>query len=315
MSGLDRMKQRLKYLGYDKADDRNVKGKLDSFHSALKNGYNPEWITLNPDTDKAQKWRCLINASRLTEQFDKKVLSIDYESGVQEGTVFWWDRTKKYWMINLQQHTEEAYFRGTITRADYVLDVDGDLYHAILKGPSETTTEWKEQHQIYYNSLNYTLVLQLAKDSKTVNYFTRHKVIKIALRYPDAETGEEIEEEHKWKVVATDKYSSDFLIDIYLDEWYDNKEEDAEADPTPAEPDTTKPHIEGSRLVNGFDTDLSYSIVGLTNGKWIVNSNKIKITKQDISSCNIDILTGKPCSFILSYIVGDKKVEQEIVIR
>ena len=63
MSSLDRMKQRLEFAGGD-ADGRNVKGKLTSFHSALKNSYQAEWITLNRDlvddevNSLAKKARC-----------------------------------------------------------------------------------------------------------------------------------------------------------------------------------------------------------------------------------------------------------------
>ena len=316
MSGLDRMKKRVNYLGYDAADDRNVGGKYNSFQAALKNSYQAEWITLDKNTDNERKWRCLINPSRLTENFDKKVISIDFDSGVQEGTVFWWDRTEKHWMINLQQHTEEAYFRGIITRADYELDIDGETYWAIVRGPVETSIEWQQKHNITWNNLNYSLVLQVAKNSKTVNYFTRHKITKVKLTYPDVDTGEIIEEEHNWKIVATDKYSSDFLIDVYLDEWNDNDMEDQEIDPTPPNPDPEKPHIEGPLLVYGYDTDLSYSIVGLTTGTWTVNSSKVKITHMTDTSCVLEILTGKPIKFILKYLTttGDE-VEQEIVVQ
>ena len=317
MSGLEQMKKRVGYLGYDVADGRNVTGKYKSFKEALKNSYQAEWRTLNKDTEQEAKWRCLINPSRLTENFDKKVISIDFDSGVQEGTVFWWDRTNKYWMIDLQQHTEEAYFRGIVTRADYEIDIDGDIYWAITKGPDETSDDWQTKHQISWNNLNYSLALRVAKNSKTVKYFSRHQVIKIKLTYPDAETGEIIEETHNWKVVATDKYSSDYLIDVYLDEWNDNEMEDAEIDPTPPEPDITQPYIDGPRLVYGYDTDLLYSIVGITNGTWTVNSNKIKIVEMTDTSCILEILTGKPTSFKLKYQNKDDGtvVEQEIVVQ
>lgn len=316
MSSLDRMKVRAEYTGYDAADGRNVTEKYKSFHAALKNSYQAEWITLNKGLDNEQRWRCLINPSRLTENFDKKVLSIDFESGVREGTVFWWDRTEKHWMIDLQQHTEEAYFRGTITRADYEIDIDGDTYWAVARGPVETSTDWQTKHQISWNNLNYSLVLKVEKNSQTVNFFTRHQVVKIKLTYPDIETGETIEEYHNWKVVATDKYSSDFLIEVYLDEWNDNSMEDAEVDPTPDEPDTTQPYIDGPRLVYGFDTGLSYSIVGITNGVWTVNSSKVKISSSTQTSCVLEILTGKPTNFILTFTGDDgTAVEQEIVVQ
>lgn len=316
MRGLELMKARAEYKGYDIADGRNVGGKYRSFTDAKRNSYQGEWITLDKGKETEQRWRCLINASRLTENFDKKVISIDYESGIHEGSVFWWDRTNKYWMVSLQQHTEEAYFRGIITRADYELDIDGHKYWAVKRGPVENTTEWKTAHQITFNNLNYSLVLQVLKDSRTIKYFSRHQVIKIKLSYLDADTGELIEEEHNWKVVATDKYSEEFIMDVYLDEWNDNPMEDAEVDPTPDAPDITQPHIAGPRLVYGYDTNLSFTIEGLTNGKWTVSSNKVKIDKMNDTSCELSILTGKPMKFILSYIVDNEhKVEQEIVVQ
>ena len=316
MSGLDRMKTRASYTGYDLHDNHNVTGKYKSFQSALKDSYQAEWITLNQGTPEEARWRCLINPSRLTENFDKKVISIDFASGVKEGTIFYWDRTEKHWMINLQQHTEEAYFRGTITRADYEIDLGGKRYWAILKGPEETSTDWHTKHQISWNGLNYTLALSVTKDSYTVDYLSRHKVIKIKLSYPDADTGELIEEEHNWKVVATDKYSSEFLLDAYLDEWNDNDMEDQEIDPTPPAPDPMQPYIDGPRMVYGYDTNLSYSIVGFTNGTWTVNSNKVKINKTTETSCVLEILTGKPTKFILKYASDEGvDIEQEIVVQ
>jgi hypothetical protein len=134
------------------------------------------------------------------------------------------------------------------------------------------------------------------KDSRTVKYFTRHKVIKIGLQYLDAETGEKIEEKHNWKIVATDKYSQEFLMDVYLEEWNDNDMEDAEVDPTPDVPDITQPCIDGPRIVYGFDTDISFSIKGLSNGKWVVNSKKVKIDKDfdSIEIAYVSVSSEKP---------------------
>ena len=320
MSGLDLMKVRAGYKGYDSADDRNVKGKYKSFESALQNSYQAEWITLDKGTENERRWRCLINPSRLTEQFDKKVISIDFDSGVKEGTVFYWDRTDRYWMINLQQHTEEAYFRGIITRAEYQIDVDGTKYWAILRGPIETTTEWKGKHNIYWNNLNYSLVLQVAKNSQTVHYFNRHKVIKVQMQFPDVETGEIIEEFHNWKVVATDKYSSDFLIDIYLDEWNDNAMEDASREggnPSPdEEPEQGTPQIEGPGVVYGYDTNIPFSIVNMSDGVWSVDNSKVaKITSIEGDTCLIEVLTGKKGEFNLTYQNDTSSIVKQVEIK
>lgn len=310
------MLMRASYEGYDRADNRIVTTKYKSFQAALKQSYQAEWITLDKDTEKERRYRCLINASRLTEQFDKKVLSIDFDSGVEEGTVFYWDRTNRYWIVGLQQHTEEAYFRGIITRCDYTMDIDGDSYWVSVRGPVETATIWNQKHGISWNDLNYSMVIQITKDSKTVEYFSRHKVVKMKLAYPDAKTGEEIEEWHNWKVVATDKYSEDKIIEVYLDEWYDNTPEDNMIVEEPKEPDLMQPHIEGPRIVHVFDENVAYSIVGFNSGEFIVNSNKVKIISTTSTSCVLDILASKASKFILTFVADDgTKIDQEITIQ
>lgn len=314
--GRELMLKRLKYEGYDMSDNRNVTNKYKSFKAALKNSYQAEWITLNKDTDSPTRWRCLINPSRLTEEFDKKVLSIDFDSKVDEGTVFWWDRTQRYWIVNLQQHTEEAYFRGIISRCDYEIEIDGKMYWVSLTGPNETSTVWNQKHGMVWNDLNYKMKGIIKKDSRTVNYFTRHNVIKLKLTYTDVDTGKIIKEWHRWKVVATDKYSSDSVMEVYLDEWYDNDMEDNMRKPKIPIPDITQPYIQGPAIVHVFDSDLSFSIVGLSGGEFVVNSNKVKITKMNETSCNIDILATKEMNFILSYRVnGENKVDLPIVVK
>ena len=311
------MKKRLAYTGYDSQDGRNVQGKYDSFASALKNSYQAEWITLDERTNKENpKWRCLINPSRLTEQFDKKVISIDFESGVQEGTVFYWDRTKRHQIVDLQQHTEEAYFRGTITRADYEIDIDDVPYWCSVRGPVETTTIWSQKHGITWNDLNYSLVIKITKDSRTVDYFSRHKVTKMKLTYEDAETGELLEEWHNQKVVATDKYSEERIMEVYLDEWYDNPAEDAMVQPEEEVVDLMSAHIEGPATVNVYDENVSYSIVGLKQGTFTVSSNKVKIKNTTGSSCELDILAGKAFSFTLTFVDSDgNQLEKVITVK
>lgn len=315
-NGYERMKMRAGWEGYGVLDGRNVTAKYKSFKAALSNSYQAEWITMDKDKENEARWRCLINPSRLTENFDKKVISIDFGSGMQEGTVFYWDRTEKYWIVNLQQHTEEAYFRGIINRCDYEVDVDGTPYWISLTGPSETDTIWNQKHGIAWNDLNYSMKGIITKNSQTVNYFTRHEVIKLKLSYPDVDTGETLEEWHRWKVVATDKYSSDNVMEIYLKEWYDNEIEDEMRPVEEDSPSLMEPHIEGPATCHVFDSDLSYSIVGLDNGEFVVNSNKVKITKMDKTSCLIDVLTTKASSFELLYNVnGETKARLNIMIK
>ena len=303
---LDNMRKRMEYAGGD-ADGRNVKGKLRSFHAALQNSYQAEWITFNN-----KRLKCLINPSRLTENFDKKVLSIDFDSDIKEGSVFYWDRTNQYWIVNLQQHTEEAYFRGDIHRCEFELEIDGKTYWTSLKGPSEESADWSTKHNISFNSLNYTMAIQITKNSQTMKYFDRFKVIKLKNTYVDIDTGEKIIEEHRWQVVATDKWSNDGVIDVYLKEYADNSMEDAAIQPEIPEQDLEQPYIEGPQIVEIYQSFVEYSIKNANNGKFVVNSSKVKIINSDENICVLDIITGKSGKFEIIY---QRDGEDDIVLE
>ena len=105
-------------------------------------------------------------------------------------------------------------------------------------------------------------------------------------------------------------------MEVYLDEWYDNEAEDAMIPVEVEEPDLMQPHIEGPAQCHVFDTNLSYSIVGLSNGKFVVNSNKVKIKEMTETSCVIDILASKSTIFNISYEVdGEVKTDLSVVVK
>lgn len=312
---LETMKKRLEFYGGEEANLRNVKSKLKSFHSALKNSYQAEWITLHKGQENEKRVLCLINPSRLTEEFDKKVLSIDFEHGVKEGDVFYWDRTNMYWMVNLQQHTEEAYFRGTITRCEHQAVIDDKLYWITLRGPLESNADWVGKHNIYINNLNYSMRMEISKNKHTMDYFSRFKIIKIQNKYFD-EDGVEYTEEHRWQVVATDKYSSNNIIEVYLKEYADNPLEDLVVETNEDIIDTSAPYIDGPHEVYAFDESIVYTIKNISNGSFVVNSKLIKI--NDITSDNIslDIITGKSGSFEIIYKVeGMEDIKLNVKIK
>ena len=307
------MKQRFQYMGGN-ANGRNTKEKLRSFHTALKNSYQSEWITLHKGEETEKRVLCLINPSRLTEEFDKKVLSIDFEHGVKEGDVFYWDRTGRYWMVNLQQHTEEAYFRGTITRCEHQAVIDDKLYWITLRGPLETDVDWISKHNLYINKLNYSMRMEITKNKHTMDYFSRFKIIKIQNTYTD-EDGTEYTEEHRWQVVATDKYSSNTIIEVYLNEYADNAMEDAMASDVPVNPDPELPYIDGPQFVNVYDESLVYTIQNLAGGKFVVNSSLIKINEMNETSISLDILTGKSGAFTIHYVTETEDIELNVEIK
>lgn len=299
MSGLDNMRKRMLFEGGNGAtsDDRNVKGKLISFRSALQNSYQAENITFNNN-----KYRCLINPDKLKTDYDQKEISIDFSSGMKNGSTFYWDRTNSHWIVYEQRLEEEAYFRAQIRRCDYQIEVNGNPYWIYLRGPVETALIWRQKHQIQMNDLNYSILFYIEKNEDTLNYFSRLQVVKF--------------DGHNWRVAATDKYSQDGLIEVYLEEYFDNEMEDAMIEPEVIDvTDTLDPYIDGPQIVRPYDTNLSYTIVGLDEGEFVVSSSKAKITSMDDNSCLVEITTGKSGNFTLTYKKDLKVVNLDVLIK
>lgn len=284
---LETMKKRLEYLGGD-TDGRNVKGKLKSMLAALRDSYQAEWITLNEyDEENKTRWRCLINPDKLKEDYDQKEISIQFESGLKEGDVFLWDRTNTHWIVYLQEYSEEAYFRANIRRCDYQVDIGDNKYWVYMRGPMETTIQWRSKHNLNVNELNYTAVMFIPKNEETLSFFDRFKVIKW--------------DGHNWMVTAVDRYSQKGIIEVVLNEYFDNEMEDNMVVPEVIIPDENTPHICGPQFVNAFDENIVYEIKNAEQGKFVVNNSNIKIEDATESACTISILTGKAQNFDLIY--------------
>ena len=288
MPGLDTMKKRLSFIGGD-VDERFNKNKLLSFQAALKNSYQAEWITF-----KENRIRCLINPDNLKEDYDQKILSVDYSAKIKEGDVFYWERTDSHWITYLQQHTEEAYFRANIRKCNYSLDIGRHKYWVYVRGPVETDIRWNLKENISYNDLNYTLVFYITKNEETLGHFQRAKII----RFDNA----------NWEVQAVDRYSQQGIIEVHLREYFSNEMEDNMTKPEAEKPNKKLPYIEGAAAIDVYSENNVYHAVNITDGTFVVNSSKIKINQTDENSCTINVLTGKSTEFKLSYMVDDEEV-------
>lgn len=295
MGSLERMKQRASYNGYDLHDKQIVEGKYKSFLSALRMSYQAENITLDKDGTKC---RCLINPDKLKEDYDQKEISIDFKYGLAVGDTFYWDRTDTHWLVYLQEFAEEAYFRSSIRRCNYKIDDDW-IY---LRGPKETELVWNQKHQVEFNDLNYTILFYVTKTEANCEKYSRFKVIKF--------------DGHNWRVAAVDRYSQPGLLEVYLEEYYDNSMEDAAVVPEIVEPDTMKPYIDGPQQVRPYDSNLTFSIVGKAGGSFVVNSNKVEIVESNESSCVVNITTGRAGEFTISYQKsGEEDVTLDVLIK
>ena len=281
------MTKRIQYAGGD-ADGRNVKGKLKSMLSALKESYQAEWVILNEyDEEKRSRWRCLINPDKLREDYDQKEISIQFESELKEGDTFLWERTDTHWIVYLQEYSEEAYFRANIRRCDYQIDIEDNKYWVYMRGPLEQTVQWINKHNINVNELNYTAVMFITKNQETLDFFDRFKVIKW--------------DGHNWMVNAVDRYSQKGIIEVTLNEHFNNEMEDNMIIPGIFIPEENVPHIAGPQTVYAFDENIFYEVKNAEQGKFVVDCKEVKITNSTETSCEISILTGKSHSFNLIY--------------
>lgn len=296
MSGLDRMKKRMLYEGggLPTSDGRYVETKLKSFKVALKNSYQAEDITFNN-----KQYRCLITEDKVKENYDLKILSIDWSAGITCGDTFYWNRTDTNWLVCLQHLTEESYFRAEIRRCDYKLG----KYWVYVRGPVETTIQWEQKHQIEFNRLNYSLLVYITKNEETENLFKRFSIIKF--------------DGHRWRVAATDKYSQKGIIEAYLEEYFDNTPEDeAMVVPEIKEQTNGEPFINGKQFVFIYEKNIVYTVDGLEGGHFEVASAKVKIKEQTDTSCTLDILSGRGGEFDLKYIINnEEKVKLKITIK
>lgn len=285
------MKQRLLYAG--KTDhDRLVKFKYNSFKSALYS-YQKENILFNNTV-----YPCLINPDRLKENYDEKIISIDFDAGLKQGDIFEWSRTNTRWLVYLPMLDEEAYFRAEIRRCDYEIEVNNTKYWVYLRGPNETTTQWRKKHNINYNELNLSVLIYITRDENTDKFFRRGQTLKIKNTVTN--------EENSWIVEATDRYTSPGIIQVYLEEYFNNKFEDNNTN-TPTKEEFIDPlkQIFGKKELYPYDNE-KYSFGDKTqNGVFSVNTDKVKVQQINNFECNLTVDTGKSCNFILRYTLPD----------
>ena len=282
------MKQRVMFAGGD-ADTRLAKGKLRGFKAAMNNSYQAEWIEF-----KGKKIRCLINSDKLHEDYDRKEISIDFNAGMKPGDVFYWTRTSSHWIVSLQEFSEEAYFRATIRRCDYQIALkNGSKYWVYLKGPSEEGLDWSNKKVSAFNDLNYTITLYVTKNEETMNFFTRHQIVKI--------------EGHNWRVGAVDRLTQPGVLEVYLEEYFDNTLEEEKEEPNildtielPVEVGLN-PVIEGPTILEPYSEGNVYFVTNTSGGEFVVNSKKVEVISTGETSCELKVLTGKSTSFSLIY--------------
>ena len=279
---------RIEYLGGNQLKRIN-KQKLKSLQWALKNSYNTRMIK----TPLHSAWPCLINTSNLKPDYDKKYLSVEFESGLSAGDTFECLDDGTHWMVYLPIITETAYLRSEIIRCRYTLEVNGKEYWIYFQGPTETDLRWFQKNQINVNELNLSGTIYIKEDENTKKYFKRFTRVKL--------------DGHEWEVQVTDSITVPGIIELEVQEYYDNtieelpkihKNPEIDIDPSPV--------IIGDTLVKP-DTVVGYMIdpkFYSPENKWeIIDNPRVRIEniKEDGRICEVKIFAGTVKPFTLKY--------------
>lgn len=330
MSGLDNLRTRLEYRGGITAEGRFQKDKLESLRKALLYSYQAETAVIN-----GKMFRCLLNTNKQKADYDCKILSIPYEdiclgeyneetaevtvkasdnittkgmapTEIKAGEVFLWKETNTHWLVYLQFLEEDSYFRGEVYKCEEEpVEINGRKYYVYIRGPVETTIQWRQKSNISWNDINYSLIMYITKNEDTLNYFHRFKQIKIG--------------NDMWEVKTVDPYSADGIIEVCLGEWYNNEfTEEPEQKPIELDKEDNElltPRIDGPSIVHPFDI-VEYTIVGFDEGQWSISNNKkANFIKSNKNIITIEIITGKSGKFDLIYKSKDQYVILPIEIK
>ena len=309
---LEEMNKRLQYRGGNQ-EQRFINDKLKGLKKALLYSYQAATAILSDQ----REFRCLINPDKNKPAYDNKIISIPYKDiclnaervgittqgevtiGMKTGDVFTWKETDTHWLVYLEYLEEDAYFRAEIRRCDQQVQINGSKYWVYLRGPTETSIEWNQKSQIEWNTLNYSLVMYISADSTTKDYFYRFKTIKI--KDPRDET------DKTWQVVGVDPYYGDGIIQVFLDEYFNNSIQDAAvAAQTPTQSsqttpvDQNEPRIDGPRRVSQYGRYI-FTPINVTGGSWYILWHGEEINLNSSSAALSLDIPGQLTTFILIY--------------
>lgn len=241
------MRRRLEYHGGVRQEDRMIQDKYRTLQKTLQYSYQGCDVQLIQPYDvcyeddprananiikKNKVWRALINPDKTKQDYDDKILSIDYKSDFGPGDVFRWrvwnkktmdngnieeDDQSTSWLIYLPALNEDAYFRAEIRLCRYIIkfkDINGVPKYtwAAIRGPVETQIDSIQKNQVRIDVPNLTLNILMPRNDETLSAFDRYKRFFFAGRV--------------WKVFTHNSISVKNVIEITAGEDFINEDED-----------------------------------------------------------------------------------------
>lgn len=281
------MESRIQYLGGSQLDRIN-KNKLNSFKWALKNDYNTRMIKV----PNHSVWPCLINtmSGGRKANYDKEIISVEFDSGLTPGDTFEVLDDGSHWMVYLPIITETAYLRSEIVKCLHQLEVNGQKYWIYAKGPVETDLRWFIKNNINANELNLSGTIYIKNDENTKSYFKRFTRIEL--------------DGHTWEVQVTDSITVPGIIELEIQEYYDNSIEKL---PEVLNDDQSALNVISGDTVVKQDTVNGYAISDEAYDpeiEWSVRCNdRVEITEtfEDGRMCKVKVYPGAIGTYDVCY--------------
>ena len=293
---LKTLSARLQYNGGDRLGRINLQ-KLRSLRAALGDDYQSRLIK----TPKREAWPCLINddVSGLKPDYDKKIISVEYDAGLEPGDVFECLDDGTHWMIYLPRLTETAYLRSSIIRCRYTMTIDDTEYWIYFQGPTETDLRWFIKRGININELNLSGTIYIKLNAQTRAFFERFTHIKV--------------DNHIWEVQVTDSISVPGILEIEVQEYYDNPI--AELPEIKRATNADNSVIIGETLVPQDSTIGYYIPKEYLNSDYsweVLNNPRVQIVEvmNDGNMCKVRVHDGAVGSYIIKY--GNYTLESTI---
>ena len=321
IDGVNEMAKQLNYHGGYFQQNREIRDKQKSLQKALLYSYQGAFVKKyypeSDDAHEAKVVRALINPNKVTQDYDDKKISIQFEHEFQPGDIFEWVDTNTYWLIHLQETTEVAYFRGDVRKCRYQISwKDGNEIKstfAAVRGPVETKINYIQKHGVSIDTPNYSLSIIMPLNEDTLKQFKRYS--KFYLQ--NAAGSERV----CWQVEATDSISCPGILEVHAIESYTNETEDdiengivgglIEEVKNPNS-EEVEDAIIGETFIKPKTTN-RYYFNGSLLADWKVKGKNLPLKIEKIDEYTLDIMWDSTYSgqFILSY--GD--YEKTIVVE
>lgn len=322
INNLELMRTRLEWQGGINQEDRMIKDKWRSLQRALKYSYQACSIQKVQAFDQVlgadqtdiglfSDFRALINPDKVKQDYEDKIVSVDYNYNCGPGDVFEWKKTGSYWIIYTQEITEDAYFRGEIRRCRYRIkfkDTQGNWCStwAAIRGPVETQITSIQKNQERLDRPNLSLNILIPQNEETLHAFDRYKEFLFAGRC--------------WRIEAPDSISMKNIIEVNAEEDYTNKDTDAIGEsmkdglvfePVDETPDS---EIKGATWIKPNLSEI-YSI-DRKGGRWCALNNA-PVNIKIVAVNQIELIWTKMISgqFTLQWSDGQEIIQKTIVVE